>query len=460
MGHRGVAEHKVNFGYTILAPLKLDREDALRARLAEMKADPSRLPFVDVTTVHFASCAIIPAQEYGDEVLPATLLVATSFSGPADVHVAELVRVVGEGLRALFAHCADFPPDATDAQLAGFIRAHRRADTFYSGMQNLSRADVLRQQALRAAIQDELDANPPPPTLGALETRARIVEFVRAQDAHRWAVDEPYAPPPEARWARHWRSIVVAWAALGFAGALLAGTAGLLVCRSPWLGVPVALGWLAIVGTVIALVAITVGVRIAEEQQTYVAPRPSDEHARMLASTQTRPVINEFTIAGPIKEGATRPIFMRLMLWVVARVAEGVPWLKGYRTGIQIPTVATARWIAMDGGKRLVFISNYTNAAEPYVRDFIDIRAGAMRINVVFGFGRGYPKTELVYKRGALEDPNGFIHVVAANQRPTELWFCPYHDLSIDNIVINRQIREGLHGELTKGEAEKWLALL
>jgi hypothetical protein len=186
--------------------------------------------------------------------------------------------------------------------------------------------------------------------------------------------------------------------------------------------------------------------------------RQPDPHVRELAVTQNRPVINEFTIAGPIKEeGTLRPLFLRLSLWIVARLAEGVPWL---RSGIDIPTVATARWIAADRGRRLIFISNYTNAAEPYVRDFIDVPDGAMRINLTFGFGRGYPKTEWVVEGGALTDPNGFIYVVTENQRPTAFWYGPYRDMSIDNIKINRKIREGLFANLDEAGAQAWLHLL
>ena len=94
------------------------------------------------------------------------------------------------------------------------------------------------------------------------------------------------------------------------------------------------------------------------------------------------------------------------------------------------------------------------------MRDFIDLRFGAMRINLSFGFGRGYPKTAWIIWRGALEDPNGFINVVHANQRSTELWYCPYRNLSIDNIRRNRAIREGLFGPKRDDEARAWLQLL
>jgi len=141
----------------------------------------------------------------------------------------------------------------------------------------------------------------------------------------------------------------------------------------------------------------------------------------------------------------------------VVRLAEGIPRVYG---PIVIPTVATARWIAADKGRRLIFISNYTNAAEGYVRDFIDTEAGAKNINLSFGFGRGYPKTRWIMKEGAITDPNAFGYVVTANQRRTAFWYGRYNDISIDNITINRKIREGLFGPKNESEAQTWLHLL
>jgi hypothetical protein len=257
--------------------------------------------------------------------------------------------------------------------------------------------------------------------------------------------------------ALHWRTLIVYAVAAALAAALVAGTVAVAIVDSRVLDLVVGLGWGFVFLVALAVASLVLGVRQAEEAQSFVAGRPPDDHVRRLHATQNKPVINEMTIAGPIKEGVTRPMTMRIALWVVARVAEGLPWLRG---GITIPTVATARWIAADEGRRLIFISNYTNASEPYVRDFIDVDEGAMRINLVFGFGRGYPRTRWVLYDGAVEDPNSFIHVVNSNQLVTAFWFCPYRDMSIDNIRINRQIREGLVADFTEPDAAAWLALL
>jgi hypothetical protein len=452
----------VNAGYTLLARLDPSRVEDARKLLVELDADPARLPFADSPTTHFATLTVVPAQMYRGEELPALLLVATSFCGPTEIHVGELVRVMGAGLREVFAHCVEFSAACSDAELEAFILAHRHDDTFYSGMQNLSPEDVRRHRRLREVIEDFLDERQARGGVSgtALAIRAQIQDHVRSRPELAWA-SESFAPPPGTFMALHGRTVMAGAVILPFLAALLVCS----VCRwcapGSFLGGAACYLWL-VLGLVVAFLAVLViSVRFAELRQTYVAPRQPDEHVRMLAATQNRPVINEMTIAGPIKEeGILRPLFMRIALWIVARAAEGIPGIPVLRDGINIPTVATARWIAADRGKRLIFISNYTNAAEPYVRDFIDVENGAKRINLTFGFGRGYPKTEWVVEGGALADPNSFIYVVTANQQPTAFWYGPYRDFSIDNIKLERTIREGLFARFDEHQAQAWLHLL
>ena len=444
--------HRVHAGYTLLARLAPDREAATRALLAGL--DAQRLPFASTATTHFATVTIIPAQMYGDEQLPATLMFATSFCGPASDHVKELVAVMGDGLRDVFQYCEGFTATCTDAELEAFILEHREADTFYSGMQNLTPEDVRRHHELRAAIENYIDERP---LAGrAVDIHREIQDHVRAQPELAWA-QQSFALPPGTWLALHWRTLIVAAIALPFLAALVIATLVLVFDYSEPLCTAVVCGWIVVGAAVAFLGGLVLAVRHAETEQTYVSGRQPDANVRALANTQNRLVINEMTIAGSVKEGSIRPMFLRLALWIVARLAEGIPYV---RAGIHIPTVATARWIPADGGRRLIFISNYTNAAEGYVRDFIDTTAGAKNINLSFGFGRGYPKTEWVVDDGAIADPNAFMYVVSENQHPTAFWYGPYHDISIDNITINRRIREGLFVTLDEHRAQAWLHLL
>jgi hypothetical protein len=469
--------HKVNAGFTVLLPLRPERVESAAALLEQMHANQpheqdrvnpvrasvslaqaksTELCFSRSTTTHFATITIIPAQYYVDELLPATLLFATSFCGPARAHVDELVVVMGDGLRAIFAHVDGFDPDCSDDDLEWFLLKNRTSDTFYSGMQNLSPQDVRRNRLLRQEIEAFIDRHQP---IGGLsgtpdDVRKAIQEYVSSREDLAWA-RETFKPPFFAWALFHWRSLAVE---AGFLG-LVAATIAWFIWGGLTVGTIVAIGWLLVLAFVALVLVMLVTIREAEDEQTYISQRPSDERARLLASTQTRPVINEFTLAGPIKtEGSLRPLFLRISLWVIARVAEGIPFVPVLGDGINIPTVATARWISADGGKRLMFISNYHNEGKAYVRDFIETPTGAVRINLSFGFGMGYPKTRWIAFGGALDDPNAYLYSLAENQLPTLFWYGPYRDISVDNIKRDRKIREGLFDN--KADAQKWLHLL
>jgi len=448
--------HRVNAGFTVVAPVKPDSVEAACALLTELD-ERQGLPFSQSTTTHFATITIIPEQMYRDQKLPPTLLFATSFCGPAVVHVGELVRIMADELRKIFSHCDGFDAASND-ELEDWLVEHRCPDTFYSGMQHLSPEDVRRHRELRDAIQAYIEHRQATGGLSgsAKEIRREIQNHVKSRPDLAWT-REPFRPTFGAWLTLYWRSLIIEV----FLGTLVACTAIRHYVDSTALDVIVVSGWIAVAAFLLVIIVLVASIRDAEDQQTYVSRRPPDDVARAQAATQVRPVINEFTLASAIKEeGDLRPMFLRLSLWIIGRIADGFPGIPYLRTGINIPTVATARWIPTDGGRRLMFISNYTNSGEGYVRDFIETRGGAMRINLSFGFGRGYPKTAWIVCRGALTEPNEYLYALSENQLKTLFWYGPYRDISIDNIKVNREIREGLFASSSERKAQDWLDLL
>jgi hypothetical protein len=316
-------------------------------------------------------------------------------------------------------------------------------------MQHVTHQDVRDEQRLRRAIEEHVDAHAADFVgLTAREARAKIQELVRSR---------PDLEPVSRRRITTLRDLLVMHRHV--VGLLLIFWLLCLVSLVAWATRSSALataawaGW-GVAGAVVVALVLLVAVMIYYEWRydRWTAPRQPDDKVRAIEATQLHPVINEMTIAGPIKAGLFRPLVLRIALWIVARYVT--------TAGVSIPTVASARWLAIDGGRRLVFVSNYTNMSEGYVRDFIDIRAGAARINLVFGWGHGYPRTRLLLFGGARDDSNGFIDVVNYNQHLTECWYCPYKDLNIDNIVANHQLRQGLGGDGDELEAQRWLRLL
>jgi hypothetical protein len=429
--------------------VKKEKVEEARAVLARMRGDVESV-FAQAKRTHFITASVLPAQMRGKRELPPTLLFLTSYWGPVGKHLDELIDVAGDDLRELFSHCQDAPePRCSRAELAAYMKVHRKPDTFYSGMHNVTHEQVLGDARLRRAIEDHIDADPAAfAGLTSLEAREKIQAFVRSdQELVKLAESPPVTRTDALKMYRHVILVVLVLVVL----TLLSVAAAVTDVRA--LDLAVRVGWISLGAIVAVLLGLFLLMRLYEVRHDgETAKRQPDDHVKELENCQLNPVINEFTVAGPVKGGVFRPIFLRILLWIVARYVVVAR--------ISIKTVAAARWLAIDGGRRLVFVSNYTNMAEGYVRDFIDTVAGAGNINLVFCWGMGYPRTRFLYLGGARDDSNGFINVVHAQTRVTGLWYCPYKDLSIDNIKRNRALREGLFDDRNELQARDWLRKL
>ena len=121
-----------------------------------------------------------------------------------------------------------------------------------------------------------------------------------------------------------------------------------------------------------------------------------------------------------------------------------------------IRSIHFARWVLIDGGRRVVFASNYDGSQESYMADFID--RVAWGVNLVFSNGLGYPPTRWLLFGGA-RDEQSYKNYLRNHQLPS-VWFSAYPALSARNVDDNSALRDGLTRELTGEEARTWLSLV
>lgn len=445
--------HNVHSGLSVIAKLQPDKIEDARSYLKELNKDPANntgIPFGKSQNTHFATGVIIPEQDYHGEKLPATLLLATSFSGPRNDHIDELIDFGSEGLRGLFQYCMGFPQEAmsSDAELKKFIKKHRRWDTFYTGMQFISHTDVIRENELRNTVEDFLDNENSVNGFDKLkpgDVRKKIQNYIKTKPEFKWAL----APQKKSI-----QNFLVLYFPL-IITALLLTIVLIQILISPIMlffsnSIVYKIGSVLFLLLPLKIGFLLYKIRSYENEKQFLSPRLSDDKVKFVSCSQNHPVINEMSVFGPFKKGKLRPLIYFLALKAVNLI----------RGTLVVPTVATARWLTIDGGKRLVFISNFTNLSESYVRDFIDNKSSAAKINLLFGQANGYPITKWMTGKGALTDPNTFMNSVLQNQQVTEFWYCPYPNLTIDNININHKIRTGLSGNLSEIEIQKWLKLL
>ena len=124
----------------------------------------------------------------------------------------------------------------------------------------------------------------------------------------------------------------------------------------------------------------------------------------------------------------------------------------------RIRTIHFARWVFLDGKKRMVFFSNYDGTVESYMDDFIN-KTG-FGLNAVFGNGIGYPRVDWLVL-GGCQDGTKYRNYLRRHTIPTQVWYKAYPGLTAIDLERNTRIREGIEkSSLSEQEARDWAALL
>ena len=98
---------------------------------------------------------------------------------------------------------------------------------------------------------------------------------------------------------------------------------------------------------------------------------------------------NQFGALGTAKPGLFRRLVLRVALLGLDYAARHV-YKRGHLT--RVSTIHFARWVYLDGKRRILFASNYDGSLESYMDDFIN-KVG-WGLNIVFSNGVGYPRTD------------------------------------------------------------------
>ncbi len=163
-----------------------------------------------------------------------------------------------------------------------------------------------------------------------------------------------------------------------------------------------------------------------------------------------------------MKPGVVRATAAKIVLWLTGEIAAGV-YTHGDLGTVQplglhgVDTIHFARWVSIDRGRRVVFMSNYDGSFEAYMDDFIN--KVAWGLNGVFSHGVNYPPTRFMVFGGA-RDEQAFKAFLRHRQVLTDVWYSAYPELTAANIANNAAIRAGLARDLDDEEAARWLQRL
>ncbi|MBB3229272.1 hypothetical protein [Halomonas stenophila] len=395
------------------------------ATLREDPADNTILPFGQLEGVHFARWVLLPvAHRRGGRHYPAQLVLTANLDGDAEAALEAIVVLGGARLRALLAHCADFPVGADAGAARAYLTAHRqRVGAFYVNTLGRSLAQVSLEARLHAALQRHLDAGDWRGR-SPRQIRQALIDFVAGRDDLREALTPAEGPSPW-RWLRGWLVLGV----IALSGLVLA------VLLLP-----------------LTLLALAV-LRLHEMANAPHNRRPRDGRVRALEVDEDHGVHNQLSAVGHIQAGPFRRGVLRVALWLLQFAVSHV----FYRGKLaEIDTIHFARWVIIDRGERVVFFSNFDGSPESYQDDFIE--RVAFGLNLVFSNGEGWPRTRLLLFGGA-SDEQAFKAYYRDHQVPTAVWYrAPaYAGLTAVNLANNAAIRAGLSGAMSDAGCRAWL---
>jgi hypothetical protein len=413
---------------TIVAPVREGAEHDVESLLATMGdgvANGSVIDFGALEGVHFARLMLVPDDtDRSGARLPASLILLSDFDVTADAHLEQLVKTAGAGIDRVFGACVGYPdgePDGRDR--LEFLRRHVvREAARYVNTSGRTVRQIRQESALRDAIEAWLD-DPEHNWEGRDpgDVRRAVREFATQDPRLASAVEPAERPALAARLREKAHLVAVPVVSLLFVPVLL------------------------VVGPFWALL-----LRLHEKRDEAPHVKPDEERVQLLAALEDHVVQNPFTAIGHIKPSRFRRLTLAVVLFYLDYAARHF-FNRGDLAGVK--TIHFARWVFIDGKRRMFFASNYDGSLESYMDDFID--KVAWGLNLVFSNGVGYPRTSWLVHGGA-RDELAFKDYLRVHQVPTVVWYSAYEQLTALNIQQNERIRAGLRG----GDELSWVQSL
>ncbi len=423
--------------FNVVAAVAPDREASLRALLASMNVGPGEvdpynavMPFARLERLHFARLVLLDDTTLHDlevfrlraPAVPLYLAWMGDCDGPALRLLAEASDRFGDGLRRLLSHCEDF--DEEDDLYEWLVAHDAPVSARYVNVVGRTVRQIREEDALRKLLEARVPRGTGEHPVVVCE---RLRGYVRGEvDAGRLQLTPP-APTP------------LGWRVADLLDAIVVPLVGLAL-------LPV---------VVVAAPVFAVLLRLHETSDPEYGPRPDPARVLEMQHMEDRDLTNSFTALGPVKPGWFRLALLKLVLRLLDWSCRHV-FARGFLTRVQ--TIHFARWVFIDGHRRVLFASNYDGSHESYMDDFVN-KVG-WGLNLVFSNGFGWPRTDWLVVGGARREM-AFKHYQRRHQLPTQVWYKAYPGLTLHDLDRNHRIRAGIDApSMNDRQALAWLKLL
>lgn len=416
---------------TFISKVKRDAStsDALRALLKQIQQNPESnglVPFRKLKSLHFASFVLHePKDEEEKNLYGSSLVFENNFDGTLDRYLEDLLDQAGPGLHQIYSQCLDYTPSANDRwKMQAYLASHMvRPNAYHIGNTGRSVERILQERDLRGALEKRADA---------LERRKKPAQANELFDTLKHFVNTN----PQFKWVQD-----------------VGNRQSFLQRFLPWLNL-VLQGALAValIILLLPLVLILVAALLSKERTDSVKTSAADKEniVKLVESEDHTPSVqNHMASITIVKEGWLRRRTLWLVLWAVNLLARARA-IHGELSGIA--SIHFAHWSMIDGGRRLLFLSNFDGSWENYLDDFIDkAHAG---LTAIWSNTLDFPRTRYICWDGATDGPR-FKAVARDSQTVTNAWYSAYLKLTVEGIDNNSSIREELSNP--KLDVQTWL---
>jgi uncharacterized membrane protein YphA (DoxX/SURF4 family) len=397
---------------TVAAPIKQGEEPELRRVLAAIDEDPGGNPYVQFPQdriSHFARFLVTPPRPgYGPR-----LLFASVYNGELDAYLAELVRV-SPGLDDVWGHCEGYPGRAGFLPFAYTHAQSNRA--LYFGFPDETLTTIRTKIGLRRQLEDFLRL----PQVARYLEWLGVVAFLDLLSG--------LAQPP-ALLCRLWAAIAAAWRKLCAAVHAILLQAVLDLAQ-----------WASSLGVSKVFPRISPNCTDTAAAILYI------EHLNALQQEEGRFVQTPFTVFADVKR--CRAWRIRLAM-VLAQPLLRWGWPPGDFSSVY--TLHDFRWLLLDGGKRLMFMSDFDGSAQNYLGDFLDhLNWG---LDLFYANCVGYPA-------GGMREVGPFVQWVRSRQLTQQVYYSAYPGETVMNLIRDREITSMMEADYSRAQAESWLRLL
>ncbi len=422
----------------IICPIQEENLAALRSSLEQLEENLTTnrvLPFDKLNTVHFARWVILePTEDLRGEKIGPQLLLIVDFDGDRKSFLEVFVGACAIDLYALYRYCENFPSQALHDHSAfvSYLETHHvKTSAGFSGHPRKSLVRIHREDMLRESLAECLDRG----------MEAGVWEGKSKQDVYQ-DLQKIIKQNPKYHWVFQSKDKNYPWWRKYFPESLLFILIIVLVSLE------------SVFLFLFAVLAFAFSWYLHEKNCQ--VPSPFDGTHKRVSDLQTQEdhlSQNQMTSITYVKPGLFYLVSLKIILWLVNLLAR-YKFVDGYLQGIS--GIHFARWILIDQGRRLLFVSNFDGSWQHYLGDFID--RAALGLTAIWLHTAGFPKLDSKSLGGAWNEVDFKVYA-RASQTPTQFWYSAYKHLSVENIHQNSSIRQGIVGELTE-ENSAWIRFL